>query len=169
MGLWFRRNDTEDMMRIFGKIEEGNMCLSDIGEIVKNYWQEIPKHFDNVRPTTTNTPSPTTTRKDALHGRLSSTPSLSSTLSLSPKAQTPKLGVYTGEQVQRKWKPGSLGVVINQYKRICTLEIRKKNPYFAWHSRFHDRIIRTEEELYNIRKYIKDNSIKLQEKLQNYK
>ena len=190
-GMYFITIDTQDMMRVFGKIKDRNIELSDIGRIALKYWLEIPKHFDNVkldeyiimpnhihgildfRSTTiqsaTHSPSCQTPRKDALHERLSLKETLgqgeTETPSLSPKAETPKLGVYTGEEeVKRKWKSGSLGVVINQYKRICTLNIRKKNSYFAWHSRFHDRIIRTDEELYYIREYIKANPLKWCEK-----
>ena len=30
----------------------------------------------------------------------------------------------------RKWKPGTLGVIINQYKRIVTINVRKTDPDF---------------------------------------
>jgi len=56
-----------------------------------------------------------------------------------------------------EWKPGTLGVIINQYKRICTIKIRKQFPGFGWQSRFHDRIIRNKEELNRIRRYIRRN------------
>src|SRR6056297_3543690 len=58
--------------------------------------------------------------------------------------ETPKLGVSTTPQSQKrpqtaaasqKWKSGTLGTIINQYKRICTIESRKINPDFAWQSR----------------------------------
>ena len=32
----------------FGKIESGKMILNKFGEITKNFWVEIPKHFKNV-------------------------------------------------------------------------------------------------------------------------
>ena len=198
-GIYFITIDTQDMMRVFGKIEDGKIELSDIGKIALKYWLEIPKHFDNVKldkyiimpnhihgildfrsvatQSYTHSPSDPTTRKDALHERLYSTnphslgQSSSQALTNSAK-ETPRLGVYTGvgeEEVKRKWQPGSLGVVINQYKRICTLKIRKKNPYFAWHSRFHDRIIRTDKELYNVREYIRNNPLKWCEKWEENK
>ena len=65
--------------------------------------------------------------------------------------QTPKLGVSTD------WKPGNIGVIINQYKRICTIQSRKTNPKFAWQPRFHDHIIRNNDELIRIREYIRNN------------
>ena len=66
------------------------------------------------------------------------------------RVETPNLGVSTTAPpssqslgiVPRKF--ASIGVVINQYKRICTIEIRKINSSFAWQSRFYDRIIRAD-------------------------
>jgi len=55
------------------------------------------------------------------------------------------------------WKPGTLGVIINQYKRKCTIESRKIDPEFAWQSRFHDHIIRNEKSYQNISQYIINN------------
>jgi REP element-mobilizing transposase RayT len=98
--------------------------------------------------------------------------------------ETPKLGVSTkrtdrtdrtdrteqpprpGQSVPTKnrnknhrpeWKPATLGVIINQYKRICTIQMRKQFPGFGWQSRFHDRIIRNKRELDRIRRYIQRN------------
>lgn len=56
-----------------------------------------------------------------------------------------------------RWKPGSLGVIINQFKSTATKRIRKINPHFAWQPRFHDRIIRDEQGLFNARQYIINN------------
>ncbi len=47
--------------------------------------------------------------------------------------------------------------MINQYKRICTINARKINPDFAWQPRFYDHIIRNEESFNNISKYIINN------------
>ena len=52
-----------------------------------------------------------------------------------------------------------IGVIINQYKRACTIEIRKFNINFGWHPRFHDHIIRNEKSLNNIRQYIINNPL----------
>jgi len=82
--------------------------------------------------------------------------------------ETPKLGVSTLQSHQpkpqsqtaaasQKWKPGTLGAIINQYKRICTIESRKINPDFAWQSRFHDHIIRNNAEYQRIKNYIINN------------
>lgn len=77
---------------------------------------------------------------------------------LSPnQAETPKLGVSTAKIISVKnpnWKSNSIGSIINQYKRICTLNIQKITNDFEWHPRYYDRIIRNNIELNRIRKYI---------------
>ena len=56
-------------------------------------------------------------------------------------------------------KPKSISSIIRSYKSICkrTINIMNKYNYFNWQPRFHDHIIRTQESLWNIREYIKNN------------
>ncbi|MGQ1946976.1 hypothetical protein ACT3CD_07750 [Geofilum sp. OHC36d9] len=65
---------------------------------------------------------------------------------------TINLGVST-----QKWEPQSLGVIINQYKRMGTIHSRKIHPGFAWQSRFHDHIIRNNTEYQRIKNYFINN------------
>lgn len=77
--------------------------------------------------------------------------------------QTPNLGVSTHNKNPKpggkneKWKPASIGVIINQYKRIVTINARKINPEFGWQTRFHDSIIRDDASFQRVQKYITDN------------
>jgi putative transposase len=61
------------------------------------------------------------------------------------------------ERMKMNWQPGTLGVIINQYKRACTIKIRKINPEFDWQPRFYDIIIRNDDSFTRIRNYIIDN------------
>ena len=56
-----------------------------------------------------------------------------------------------------------LSKLIQQFKRAVTLKIKTVNQYsnFKWQRSFYDRIIRNEKELFNIRKYIRQNPLKL--------
>ncbi len=78
--------------------------------------------------------------------------------------ETPNLGVSTitkrNANHNSEWKPGTIGVIINQFKRICTIKSREINPHFAWQPRFHDRIVRDENEMNRIHKYIIENPAK---------
>lgn len=55
------------------------------------------------------------------------------------------------------WKPGTIEVIINQYKRIVTINARKILRDFAWQSRFHDHIIRSAESFERIQSYMANN------------
>ena len=89
--------------------------------------------------------------------------------------KTPKLGVSTTPSVDsiipttnqqrtknasEKWNPETLGVIINQYKRIVTINARNIDADFGWQSRFHDHIIRNEESFQRISNYIINNPSK---------
>jgi len=50
--------------------------------------------------------------------------------------------------------------MVRQFKSAVTIKSREINPNFAWQPRFHDRIIRNENELNRIRKYISENPAK---------
>ena len=54
----------------------------------------------------------------------------------------------------------SLSLIINHFKADCKKYCNKNNIAFVWQSRFHDRIIRNEDELNRIRQYIIDNPLK---------
>jgi REP element-mobilizing transposase RayT len=81
--------------------------------------------------------------------------------------ETPNLGVSTNKTDKTtpggknpKWKPNTLGTIINQYKRICTIHARKINPDFAWQPRYYDHIIRNQKSFNKISEYIINNPIK---------
>ena len=55
-------------------------------------------------------------------------------ISIVPGVQTPELGVCTvmaSSNTNTNWKSGSLGVIINQFKRACTILV--KNIYLHCH------------------------------------
>jgi REP element-mobilizing transposase RayT len=58
-----------------------------------------------------------------------------------------------------KWNPGTLGVILNQYKRICTIHAREIHADYGWQSRFHDHIIRNDESFQRISEYIRNNQL----------
>jgi hypothetical protein len=56
-------------------------------------------------------------------------------------------------------KYGLLSKIVKSYKEAITKSIRQQydDYLFKWHRSFYDRIIRDQDELYKIRKYIKEN------------
>ena len=170
-GAYFVTICTHNHIHYFGKIVNGAMQLSDIGNIATACWKYIPDHFSfvNLGPwiimpnhvhgilmfhhPTSDTPGVTRNKNVGTHDGNAGTHNAN--------VETPKLGVSTTigntAHVNTFWKSGNLGVVINQYKRACTIKSRAINPNFAWQSRFYDRIIRNENELRPIEHYIITN------------
>ncbi|NOS85730.1 MAG: transposase [Ignavibacteria bacterium] len=133
---------TENMTKFFGKISNGRIDLTSEGKIVKEEWMKTAEIRKNalldefiVMP-------------NHLHGIIALTKSDEKLLS-----ETSQRDVFTGSRLQ----PDTLSSIINQFKGKCTKRIREFNKEFKWHSRFHDRIIRSERELDNIRAYIHYN------------
>ena len=136
-GAYFVTICTKNWKRFFGNIVDDRAVSSKIGEIAKECWQAIPDHFSHVEL------GEYVIMPNHIHGIVFI-------------VETPKLGVSTTTD---GWKSGNLGVVINQYKRMCTILSRRTDIGFVWQSRFYDRIIRNEKELYRISEYIVNNPI----------
>jgi putative transposase len=56
-----------------------------------------------------------------------------------------------------KWKPVTICVIINQYKRIVTIQVRKTNADFNWQSQFYDHVIQDSQSFKAISNYIRNN------------
>lgn len=59
----------------------------------------------------------------------------------------------------------SLGSIIGQFKSVCTKRINKidvVNKKFIWQRNYYEHIIRNDDDLYRIRKYIELNPLKWQ-------
>jgi len=170
-GFYFITICVKNKKCIFGRIKNGEMVLSEAGKISSKYWSTIPEHFPFVRL------DQYIIMPNHIHGIIEiqsapvnnnsipvETPNLGVSKSNKADVETPNLGVSTANKIDGRmivqWKPKSIGVIINQYKRICTIEIRKQMPSFCWQSRYYDHIIRTEEELNRIREYIMHNPMK---------
>ena len=175
-GAYFITICTANRECFFGSITDSVMVLSELGEIVKKYWSEIPEHFSYVKLDTFEV------MPNHFHGiiifeksdnqnnivvvpppnlvetpKLVETPNLGvSTSSSSPSTSISSSSIKCGGKNDR-WHKGVLGVIINQFKRKCTFECRKINLNFGWQSRFYDNIIRDQESYDIISKYIINN------------
>lgn len=119
----------------FGTIEEDKMILNEIGEMANDCWIDIPKHFPFV------TLGAYIIMPNHIHGIVIINKAI-------PSASN-----------NNKWKPGTLGVIVGQYKRIVTINARKKNPDFKWKARFHDHIVRNDKSYERIQYYTQHNPL----------
>ena len=170
-GFYFVTICTKNKELFFGDIINVEMQLSAVGKIIEQEWmitEEIrkniklhefvimPNHLHGIIQIKNNnnveTPRWGVSEKEAL---------IVNTFHHETFNQkTPHRGVSTGGH-KLEWQANSLGSIINQIKSICTKKIWKAGyKNFAWQTRFHDRIIRNDEELNQIRYYIENNSEK---------
>ncbi len=137
-GIYFVTICTKEREEFFGKIENGKMILSNIGEIIKEELLKTPEIRKNIRlDEWIIMPNHLHAIIEINNGRVSvETPRRG--VSTIPTKLKNKRGGYNSE-----WKPNSLGSIINQFKSVCTKKILKlKYVTFAWQSRFYDHIIR---------------------------
>ncbi len=139
-GYYFVIICTRNFQPYFGNVVDGRVELSAAGEIANKFWQEIPSHFPHV------VLDKFVIMPNHMHGII----------------------VITSQPVETQHaaslqKPvaGSLSVVIRSYKSAVTRWFRRNGcPSFAWQPRFYDHIIRNDESLHEIRKYILANPLK---------
>ncbi len=153
-GIYFITICTQNRETYFGKIVNGYMELSNIGLIANKYWGEIPEHFPFVNL------NEFVVMPNHIHGIIE----IAKTNNEHNVVETPNLGVSTNIDTEHqtaasseKWKPQSLGVIINQFKRIVTIQSHKIHADFAWQSRFYDHIIRNNKSYEKIKNYIINN------------
>lgn len=154
-GAYFVTICTKNRRNFFGRISNGRMENSEMGVLARKFWDEIPNHFPFVKL------GEYVIMPDHLHGII-----ILKNADFEKFAEAPNLGASTVKGNNggiQKWKPGNLGVIINQFKRICTIHSRKLDPQFAWQSRYYDHIIRDEMEFHRISEYIRNNPEKYAE------
>ena len=54
----------------------------------------------------------------------------------------------------------NLSAIVRGLKSDVTSQSRKLNPNFAWQANYYDHVLRNENSLYEIRKYIIENPLK---------
>lgn len=147
-GAYFITICTKNRQSYFGECNNGEINLSNAGLIADKCWIEIPDHFTNVRP------GVHIVMPNHVHGILVLT-----------AVETLQCNVSTAATIKNKFmshispKPGSVSTIIRSYKSACTKWLNKQSAelYFGWQERFHDHIIRNEDEYKRIENYILHN------------
>jgi REP element-mobilizing transposase RayT len=157
----------------FGEIKNEKMFCNDKGKIVTEEWHKcsnkrsnieldeycvMPKHFHGIIILTENDDDIDVARFEGDTALIKGDEAryVSTTTTTAKITDMTKLN-YS----EISPKPNSLSSVIRSFKSSVTKQIREAVfYYFSWQSRFYDRIIRNEKELYKIRKYIQQNPLK---------
>ena len=129
---------------IFGKITNGQIELSEIGNIVKEYLKEIPKHFENVFI------DEFVIMPNHIHFIL---------IILNDNV----VGVQYIEPQRNEYQkiiPKSVVSIIRSYKASVTCWCMENGfVNFRWQRNFFEHIIRNDEDLFRIREYIRNNPL----------
>jgi putative transposase len=143
-GLYFITICTKDKIPYFGDVilehssETQNIAsLQDtpIGAIARQNWLDIPKHFDFIEL------DEFVMMPNHIHGI-----------------------IYINKPEKETWDINKFGIqsrnlasAIRGYKASVKTFATKNDIEFQWQSRYHDRVIRNEEEYRNMRQYIFEN------------
>ena len=131
---------------LFGEVFDRQMRLSPAGRIADSQWRYLGRIYDSIKLHAHQI------MPDHMHGILEILPSVSDT--------DTTLGEEKASSVFSAISPeaGSLSAIIRTYKSSCTKIIRKRlGLEFSWQARFHDRVIRSEEQFQAISEYIWEN------------
>lgn len=147
-GAYFITICTQNRTPHFGEIINGIMGLSDTGCQTWKCWMAIPHFFPFVIL------DEFVVIPDHVHGIIFiNNPNRRDAINCVSTAGNG--GITQKNNPMGKQK---LGEIIRNFKGKLSFLIRKNiDPHFAWQPRYHDRIIRDENELNRIRQYIKDN------------
>jgi len=173
-GWYFVTICTHNRHWYFGKVVDGEMRHSPVGQQASDNWKAIPDHFDHARldafvvmPNHVHGLVGLVARVESENVRQNDTVVETRQWHVSTRVSA------TAESTQQPDRPnppkdtamsaitpdaGSLAVIINQYKGAVTRWARNNGiDDFAWQPRFYDRVVRNEEERLRIRRYIEGN------------
>ena len=156
---------TQNRECYFGDILDGKMQLTEIGNLAKKYWQEIPQHFPFVQL------DAFVVMPNHVHGiilidkpqnggngcNVNVVETRHCLVSTTPNNDEPKT---IGQKRFQNQGKNTLSSIIGSYKSVVTKNARKIHAGFAWQSRFHDHIIRNNESFEKIKSYIIENPLK---------
>src|SRR5690554_7363143 len=161
---------TKNREHWFGKITDGVMDLSDIGEIVQSEWFKtfemrpdmnlwmgeyvvMPNHFHAIIGIGENeyNTQRDTQRRDAMH--------CVSTTDTTDTTEINNVQTHCNASPKNQFGPQSknLASIIRGFKIGVTKNARQIHPDFTWQSRFYDHIIRNDQSYQKISEYIMNN------------
>jgi REP element-mobilizing transposase RayT len=154
-GFYYITICTKDREPFFGRIINNKIKLSSIGEIVEQFWKEIPEHYENVSL------DEYIIMPDHMHGIIIINESHDHYGNA--RCRDVVYNVSTGNEKNKFMseispKSYSLPIIIREFKSAVTRQSNKNGfNNFKWQARYYDHIIRNEKDLNRIRNYIKNN------------
>lgn len=144
---------TQNQECVLGNVVDGKMVLNQLGEIVQSEWLKTPAVRINLEL------DEFVVMPNHFHGililnELSNEINVGATGPVAPTNQSTN-------QNHPTLTSNSLGSIIGQFKSVVTKKIHKNvYKHFKWQRNYYEHIIRNDQELYQIRKYIRENPLK---------
>lgn len=145
-GAYFVTICTLHRRPLFGRIVDGHLRLNVFGAIAEKCWSEIPLHFPYVRV------DEFVVMPEHCHSIILLDPTRH--LQSSPNAHIRQ------QSGARGTAPGSLGAIIGAYKSAVTRKINRLRGTpgaQVWLRNYYESIVRDDESLGRIRRYIREN------------
>jgi putative transposase len=155
-GAYFVTICTKNRECMFGRVENGEMKLNEIGKIVEYWWSQIPGHFQNVGI------DGFVVMPDHFHGILwlvgADRCVRPSDFHQNYSSNNHDSGTHVGVPLPRiiQWFKT---MTTNRYFRF----MKQNNKSFGsvlWQRNYYERVIRNDAELFKIRRYILENPAK---------
>lgn len=151
-GAYFITICTANREHYFGKIINGQPQLSEQGKIAHQYWSQIPDHFEFVLL------DEFLVMPNHIHGIIvidkpGNEPGLSGVETL----HATSLREPTNTMATISPKPNSIPAIVRSFKSAVTKYCNENKLPFGWQTRFHDHIIRDNNEFNRIKNYIINN------------
>ena len=149
-GYYFVTICTHNMRSWLGIVSDEKMHLNKFGEIVKDCWLDLPKHYKNCEL------DEFIIVPNHFHGIIIIDNSL----------LIPKYSRRGGSEIlpynDKHIKKYSMTEIVRGFKSFSSRRINESavNSKFKWQRSFYERIIRNEIEYYKIKKYIVYNPLK---------
>ena len=142
--------NTKDHEIWFGDVVNDEMKLNKFGKIANEEWLEIEKIRGNVLL------DEYIVMPNHVHGII-----IIQEYPIDSRDVARNVSTVNKYFSQISPKKGSLSTIIRAFKSAVSKEIHDLGyPNFKWQDRFFERIVRNEQELYKIRRYIRNNPIK---------
>ena len=133
-GEYFVTICTHEMKHYFGLIKDQEIFYSEVGNIAVSKLNELESHYPYLN----------LVKYIVMPNHIHAIMKLDS-----KEADEEETGIRT-----------KLSIILGGYKQSVTMEARRRGLNFAWQSRYHDRIIRHEEEKKRISEYITNNVLR---------
>jgi REP element-mobilizing transposase RayT len=142
-GAYFVTICVADRAHAFGRVVDGKMVFSPLGQSAEDCWNEIPAHFPFVELGAHQI------MPNHVHGVVVIAKTADADVETQNIASLPP-------EPRNRFGPQSqnLASIIRGYKIGVTKFARANNILFAWQARYHDHVIRNDGEWERITKYI---------------